>query len=129
MKITMYELLGLVKDGKAPEKIKFRNEIYEYKNNIEDGFIDYVGIEKETNVNFYLSSYIGNNYINDIFTDELEIITEPKKIEKIKSNGDEFYSDYIDNWISKNKTDAYCEFLMNKINELIDEINNLKEKD
>ena len=57
-----------------------------------------------------------------------EIIEEPKKIEKIKSNGDEFYSDYIDTWISKNKTDAYCEFLMNKINELIDEINNLKEK-
>lgn len=55
-------------------------------------------------------------------------IEEPKKIEKIKSNGDEFYSDYIDTWISKNKTDAYCEFLMNKINELIDEINNLKEK-
>ena len=55
-------------------------------------------------------------------------IEEPKKIEKIKSNGDEFYCDYIDIWISKNKTDAYCEFLMNKINELIDEINNLKEK-
>lgn len=55
-------------------------------------------------------------------------IEEPKKIEKIKSNGDEFYSDYIDTWISKNKNDAYCEFLMNKINELIDEINNLKEK-
>ena len=128
MKITIYELLRLVKDGKAPRKIKFRNEIYEYKNNIEDGFIDYVGIEKETNVNFYLSSYIGNNYISDIFTDEVEIIEEPKKIEKIKSNGDEFYSDYIDTWISKNKNDAYCEFLMNKINELIDEINNLKEE-
>ena len=58
-----------------------------------------------------------------------EILEKPKKIEKIKSIGDEFYSDYIDTWISKNKTDAYCEFLMNKINELIDEINNLKEND
>ena len=84
MKITIYELLGLVKDGKAPKKIKFRNEIYEYKNNIEDGFIDYAGIEKETNERFYLSSYIGNNYISDIFTDEVEIIEEPKKIEKIE---------------------------------------------
>ena len=26
--ITMYELLGLVKDGKAPKKIKYQNEIY-----------------------------------------------------------------------------------------------------
>lgn len=76
MKITMYELLKLVKDGKAPKKIKFRNEIYEYKNNIEDGFIDYAGIEKETNERFYLSTYIGNNYISDIFTDEVEIIDD-----------------------------------------------------
>ena len=83
MKITMYELLGLVKDGKAPKKIKFRNEIYEYINNIEDSLIDYVGIEKETSERFYLSSYIGNNYISDIFTDEVEIIEEePKPITK-----------------------------------------------
>lgn len=123
MKITIYELLGLVKDDKAPKKIKFRNEIYEYKNNIEDGFIDYVGIEKETNVNFYLSSHIGNNYINDIFTDEIEIIEEPKKIEKITvrektlgfPNGE---------WTAKNMDKAFAI----KINELIDEINNLKEK-
>ena len=79
MKITMYELLGLVKDGKAPKKIKVRNEIYEYKSN--NDFIDYVGIEKETNVKFYLSSYIGNNYLSDVFTHkEIEIIEEPKKI-------------------------------------------------
>ena len=116
MKITMYELLGLVKDGKAPKKIKFRNEIYEYKNNIEDGFIDYVGIEKETNVNFYLSRRIGNNYISDIFTDELEIIEESKKIEKCEN-----YEDFLG-------IDDYIEHLKNKIDELIDEINNLKEK-
>ena len=84
MKITMYELLGLVKDGKAPKKIKFRNEIYEYKSNIENNFIDYVGTEKETSAVFYLSSHIGNNYIDDIFTDEVEIIEEPKKMKKIE---------------------------------------------
>lgn len=50
MKITIYELLGLVKEGKAPKKIKFRNEIYEYENHIKDSFIDYVGIEKETKI-------------------------------------------------------------------------------
>ncbi len=124
MKITMYGLLKLVKDGKAPKKIKFRNEIYEYKNNIEDGFIDYVGIEKETNERFYLSSYIGNNYISNIFTDEVEIIEEPKKIEKITvrektlgfPNGE---------WTARNMDKAFAI----KINELIDEINNLKEND
>ena len=113
MKITMYELLGLVKDGKAPKKIKFRNEIYEYKNNAEGNFIDYVGIEKETNERFYLSSYIGNNYISDIFTDEVEIIEEPKKIEKI---------DFGTLNTQKEKNRA----MKDAINKLIDAVNELK---
>ena len=124
MKITMYELLGLVKDGKAPKKIKFRNEIYEYENHIKDGFIDYVGIEKEDNEAFYLSSYIGNNYINDIFTDEVEIIEEPKKIEKIARCDDVKMTHYGE----LHKPTENEEILRIKINELIDEINNLKEK-
>ena len=36
MKITIYELLGLIKDGKAPKKIKFKDNIYDYKE-IENG--------------------------------------------------------------------------------------------
>ena len=42
MKITIYELLGLVKDGKAPSKIKYNSMIFEYNNNYyrsENGFI------------------------------------------------------------------------------------------
>lgn len=35
-KITLYELLGLVKDGQAPKKIKFKDNIYDYKE-IENG--------------------------------------------------------------------------------------------
>ena len=118
MKITIYELLGLVKDGKAPKKIKFGNIELEYDEKCEDYYRYYGG---------GLFEHKFGNCIN-FLNDEVTIIEETKKIEKIKSNGDEFYSDYIGTWISKNKTDAYCEFLMNKINELIDEINNLKEK-
>lgn len=131
MKITMYELLGLVKDGKAPKKIKFRNEIYEYKNNIEDGFTDYVGIEKETNTKFYLSSHIGNNYISDIFTDEVEIIEEPKKIEKLNTNiinANRYdYDKNKEMTISNIAADILS--ISKVVNELIDEINNLKEND
>ncbi len=29
--ITIYELIGLIKDNKAPKKIKFDNEIFEYE--------------------------------------------------------------------------------------------------
>lgn len=130
MKITIYELLGLVKDDKAPKKIKFKNVIYEYKNNIEDGFIDYVGIEKETNIKFYLSSYIGNNYINDIFTDEVEIVEEPKKIEKLNTNiinANRYDYDKNKEMTISNIT-ADILSISKAINELIDEINNLKEK-
>lgn len=129
MKITIYELLGLVKDDKAPKKIKFKNVIYEYKNNIEDGFIDYVGIEKETNIKFYLSSYIGNNYINDIFTDEVEIVEEPKKIEKLNTNiinANRYDYDKNKEMTISNIT-ADILSISKAINELIDEINNLKE--
>ena len=130
MKITMYELLGLVKDGKAPKKIKFRNEIYEYENYIKDSFIDYVGIEKETDEVFYLSSYIGNNYISNIFTDEVEIIEEPKKIEYPilhKTAPNETTGDQMPNW--RNLIDCNFECLNKTIYQLIDEINKLKEKE
>ena len=130
MKITIYELLGLIKDGKAPKKIKFRNEIYEYENHIKNGFIDYVGIEKEDNEAFYLSSYIGNNYISDIFTDEVEIIEEPKKIEKLKIEQDTQNSNYYikNEYGTKCGLTKHSKMIAEKVNELIDEINNLKEE-
>jgi len=114
------------------KKIKFRNEIYEYENHTKDSFIDYVGKEKETDEVFYLSSYIGNNYISDIFTDEVEIIEEPKKIGKLpyyslekiqkSKNKDEWRENRLE-LLEKRINDYH-----NKTNELIDEINNLKEK-
>lgn len=128
MKITFYELLGLVKDGKAPKKIKFRNEIYEYENHIKDSFIDYVGIEKETNERFYLSSYIGNNYISDIFTGEVEIIEEDNKIEKISWSEKESLAGELTASKKQNILARRTEKLKSSLNELIDEINNLKEK-
>lgn len=120
MKIKVIDMLVKIANGeKVPKKIKFRHSIWEYCKN--GSTQDYINDYDKCLMEFLAINKDGlNQYV--------EIIKEPKKIEKIKSNGDEFYSDYIDTWISKNKTDAYCEFLMNKINELIDEINNLKEK-
>ena len=124
MKIKIIDLLNKIANGEeVPEKIKYKNEIYKRYQNISTNNLYYYQVPNKCKFLIdQLSSAID-------LLDEVEIIEEPKKIEKIKSNGDEFYSDYIETWISKNKTDAYCEFLMNKINELIDEINNLKEKD
>ena len=41
MKITFYELLRLVKDGKAPKKIKFGNIELEYDEKCEDYYSYY----------------------------------------------------------------------------------------
>ena len=70
MKMTMYELLGLVKDGKVPKKFKYDSYIWTYnyessaywnKNDIE--FEDYM-----------------NNRLMKYLDDEVEIIEEEKKI-------------------------------------------------
>ena len=122
MKIKIIDLLNkIANDEEVPEKIKYKDNVYYLGKNI----VDLHAYQTEgSNTTRKLSLIIDNEYLN--LNDYVEIIEEPKKIEKIKSNGDEFYSDYIDTWISKNKTDAYCEFLMNKINELIDAVNELK---
>ncbi len=122
MKIKIIDLLNKIANGeKVPKKIKYKNKIYERYQNITTNNLYYYQVPNKNDFFIYqLEAAID-------LLDEVEIIEEDKKIEKIKSDGDEFYSDYIDTWISKNNTDAYCEFLMNKINELIDEINNLKE--
>jgi hypothetical protein len=79
MKITMYELLGLLKDCKAPKKIKIDNIIYEldeeanmYFTKMENCRVALGGLEEEVNL------------IYDAFENKVEILEEEKKIpEKI----------------------------------------------
>ncbi len=74
MKITIYELLGLIKDGKAPKKIKYEDEIWECSKeeyySCKDGSI-------------LLGDLFFNYKIQTFINDEVEIIEEDKKIEKI----------------------------------------------
>ena len=121
MKITMYELYGKIYDEKPPKHIKVYGEDWYW--NDYDGYVTKESLKTTPDAQIYLMDRY-RTFMN--LDQEVKIIEEPKKIEKIKSNGDEFYSDYIDTWISKDETDAYCEFLMNKINELIDAVNELK---
>lgn len=110
MKVTMYELLGLVKDGKAPKKIAYNSVILEYAEGNEDYY-----------------SYYGRGLFeykfttcNDFLNDEVEIIEEPKKIEyeqieELTCNEFDFEKKTINSLIKNQR-------------KLIDEINNLKEK-
>ena len=114
MKIDIYTLLGLVKDGKAPKKIIYNNIELEYDKKNED-YYSYYGQG--------LFEYkFGNckNFLND----GVEIIEETKKIEKIARCDDIKMTHYGELY----KPTENEEILRIKINELIDEINNLKEK-
>ena len=102
MKTTIYELLGMIKDGKPPKKIKYADEVLEY-----DGYtIDYVDSDGDGLFNEYA-------WITEL-NDEVEILEttityKPDKIEKID--------------LQKGiKTELYE--LASKINEIIDRINN-----
>lgn len=110
MKITMYELLGLVKDGKAPKKIKTNTDIFKLE--IEDDQLNYRCNDGGILTFDY---YIKNNKLSD----EIEIIEEDKKIEKLEicTSGIMGF-DGVENITST---------LKNKINELIDEVNKMKE--
>ena len=72
MKITIYKLLGLVKDDKAPQKIKYEYSIYE--------------LIPERN-NYYCKNDMRwfTNEINslEVLNNEVEIIEEPKEIKKL----------------------------------------------
>lgn len=114
--ITMYELLGLVKDGKAPKKIKYGDMIFTLEN------MDY-GKEyqcKDDNIVTVLDIDL------DCLNDEVEILEEEKKIPekfKIHSFGDK---DENGNFVSSPfPTD---EEFMNKINYIIDYLQYLKNK-
>ena len=107
MKITIYELLGLVKDGKAPKKIKNEDEIWEE---------EYYSCK---NGRILLGDLFFNYKIQIFINAEVEIIEEPKKIEKLElESGEIDDKEFLAKYITHNRY---------KINELIDEINDLKE--
>lgn len=113
MKIKIIDLLiKIANGGKVPKHIKCNN-LNLYWN---DENYTYDIREDKIYAPFYIFDYSELN-------DEVEIIEEPKKIEKITvrektlgfPNGE---------WTARNMDKAFAI----KINELIDEINNLKEK-
>lgn len=110
--MKIIDLLNKIANGEeVPKKIKWKGQIYEYSRN--DRFY------YQNSWSMYRDFYTEGNCLND----EVEIIEEPKKIEKIIvrektlgfPNGE---------WAARNMDKAFAI----KINELIDKINKLKEK-
>ena len=120
MKIKIIDLLNKIANGEeVPKKIKWENIIYAYSEYDKD-YLEYPFSDEEYKGLFDMR----NNILTQFLNDEVEIIEEPKKIEKITvrektlgfPNGE---------WTARNMDKAFAI----KINELIDEINNLKEND
>ena len=116
MKITIYELLGLVKEGKAPKKIKYKDKIWERIPTIHGRGYQYYS-------EYYQDYRTLQNqvYLEECLNDEVEIIEESKKIEYEKI--EELTCDAYD---FEKKT---INSLIKNQRKLIDEINNLKEND
>ena len=116
MKITIYELLGLIKDGKAPKTItKIVGNRIKY-----DKFLFY----DEECKNYY--DLDGNHplFTDEIVSDlndEIEIIEEPKKIEKIKSLNNVGNCQNLTEFEDKQQLNNHI--LKDKINEIIDKLN------
>lgn len=101
--IKIIDLLNKIANGEeVPKKIKYNDEIWEYYKDLGD----YIRAGKP---NTLFTMY----YIHKILNNEVEIIEEDKKIEQI--------------YTLNNESDEF-RVLANKINELIDEVNKLKEK-
>lgn len=115
MKIKISDLVNkVINREEMPKEVLFDGNIYKWCNNIGDYRKDGWGSCLMIRDIFNKFDRYGSFY-NMLFED-VEIIEEPKKIEKCKH-----YEDFLE-------IDDYIEHLKNKINELIDEINNLKEK-
>lgn len=114
MKTTIYELLGMIKDGKAPKKFIYDNQL----------FI----LDEEDNVyRSHLGNRFGAMYQLDIkLNDEIEILEgtleEEKKIpEKLDKYAD-VSGDLACEWTFGEKK------LKDKVNEIIDYLDYLKSK-
>ena len=106
MKIKMMDLFKLMLERKAPKKIRVLGINMTFIETAEWG--DYVG-----DYDCRLSGF----RLIDCLNEDVEIIEEPKEIEKMECD--------VESWFSPTQADIE---IIKKVNEIIDEINNLKEK-
>ena len=110
MKITIYELLGMIKDGKAPKKIKIRDYIYEYQGD------DYMYELNDKEYWLFSDGYTKfNEWLENFLNTEVEILEEeiPKKL-----NASEV--DFLSFDDCKFKYSTSELEIVSKINEIID---------
>ena len=130
MKVSYYELLGMIKDGNIPERIKAclvgnKEVVYIAEFETEDRLLGYMienENEQDENYHYYLSECLIEY---SMFDECIEIIEEEKEIEKldIEENAMNRNERYIRKEDNKFVNLSVADYeLACKINELIDEI-------
>lgn len=113
--ITIYELLGLIEDNKAPKKVKYNNDVWEF----EYEFNDYLNCETYLLVGGFSSSEDTKEFLDT----KVEILEEDKSvIGKISINGKDIHK------LEELGIYDIVENIDCKLNEVIDCINQRKEK-
>lgn len=118
--INVYELLGLIKDCKAPKKIKWqdRTYFYAYKHTIKEDY-DY----QNDNRDYLLSQMTDHMYLSSILDEEVEILEEDKPtVESMSISGKDIHK--LENLGIYN----IIEDIEVKLNEVIDYINGKEDK-
>lgn len=121
MKIDMYTLLGMVKDGKAPKKIKYMGYIFEYDTNHKryESYFD----EQIWTLNDFVNVDDNLNDTVKIPNDEDEEKKIPEKLETYKDgNNDIFLDDLCYKYmpIHKDSLSFNEQVIVDKLNEVLD---------
>lgn len=118
--VTVYELLGLIKDGKAPKKIEYQGNVLEFDGEDYKYYKDADVLSEDS-----LVKYIAVGNLND----KVEILEEDKPIiEKIDTTTENtLFTMECYTGIPEKAQDWNFNILKDKLNELIDYINK-KEK-
>ena len=113
MKIKIINMLvKMANDENYKPTFKYKDNIYQY----------------DFKAKHYMPLFMGLYKIYMILNDEVEILEEPKKIEKISWEDKESLAGTFTEAGKQNILAKRTEKLKSSLNKLIDEINNLKEK-
>ena len=124
-KITIYDLLGLIKDGKAPKKIIYNDNVYEFNEydyrciitEIERGFVDHRLIKNY------------NQNLQSSLNEKVEILEDKPIIEKLNIENDSPTHFYITNeYGTKCGLTKHSKMIADKLNEIIEFLNRKEDK-
>lgn len=115
MKISFYELLGMVEDGNIPEIVEYNGIQYKADyDNVDNSFLDYLIVDKKK-INDSIHFYLGENILfSEMLIKNLLIPREKnKKIEKDKKI----------NRVERKARNLTNQYIKDKLNEIIDRLN------